>query len=96
MKSAMNMDGPSKGNDAFESVEVSYYAGYKGKETPRRLLMRGRSLPVLQVLSRERVQDSGSGQWIEVFELQLPQIRATLRVHADGRAEIVGRIRQNT
>lgn len=85
------MDSSSRGNGFFEPVEVEYHAGYRGRETPRRLVIAGRPVPVLQVLSRERVQDRSTGNRIEVFKLKLPHSRVTLRVHDDGRAEIAGR-----
>ena len=88
MEPAGNMDNTNSGNGEVRSVKVEYYAGYRGRETPRRLLIEGRPVPVLEVLSRKRVQDQSTGDRIEVFTLRLPRSRVTLRVFEDGRAEI--------
>jgi hypothetical protein len=82
------MSSSDQGNGAFGPVKVVYYEGYKGLETPRELQIEGRCVPVLRVLSRERIQDHRTGHRIEVFKLQLPHSRVTLRVFQDGRAEI--------
>jgi hypothetical protein len=90
MEFVRGMDNPDNKYGAFEPVEVEYYAGCRGRETPRRLLFRGRPVPVLEVLSRKLIQDHATGRRIEVFELRLPETCVTLRVDEDGRAEMAG------
>ena len=69
-------------SSVFEEVRVESYAGYKGEETPRAVILDGTRFVVARVLSRKRVLDSGGGRVREVWRCRLD----------DGRAVIVERL----
>jgi len=50
-----------------ERVGVEFYAGYKGEETPRRLLIKGQRFTIDEVLERKREAIVGGPEWAEVF-----------------------------
>jgi len=50
---------------------VESYAGYKGEETPRAVVLGGRRFAVVRVLSRERVLDPADGSRREVWRCRL-------------------------
>jgi len=71
---------------AFKEVKVECYAGYKGEETPRAVVLDGTRFEVASVLSRERALDRDSGRMREVWRC---------RLH-DGRTVIVERLEGDT
>ena len=69
-------------------IKVLFYAGYKGQETPRQIILDGRAYPVIRVLSRERQCDSLTGRIQDIFCLQLERRIVTVRVDSTGRGEL--------
>jgi len=55
----------------WEPARVECYAGYRGDETPRTIILCGTRLPVASVLSRKRLSDASTGRATEVFECRL-------------------------
>jgi hypothetical protein len=53
--------------DAWNDVQVLFYSGYRGEEAPRAVIMDGREYRIEEVLTRERVLDSKTGETREVF-----------------------------
>lgn len=47
--------------------KVIFYSGHKAEETPRAVVMDGREYRIEEVLTRERVLDSKTGETREVF-----------------------------
>ena len=59
---------------------VVFYAGYKGRETPRAVQLKDRELKVLEVLERRRVQDACRKTEAEVFTCRLEDRRVKIFV----------------
>jgi len=59
---------------------VVFYAGYKGRETPRAVRLKDRELKVLEVLERRRVQDARRKTETEVFTCRLEGRRVKIFV----------------
>lgn len=51
-------------------IQVIFYSGYKGEETPRALVVGGREIPVETVLLRTRRRDEATGRVFEAFRLR--------------------------
>ena len=73
-------------NPVFEEVKVESYAGYKGEETPRAVVLDGKRFVIASILSRNRVLDSDSGRVREVWRCR----------REDGRTVIVERLESGT
>lgn len=58
-------------NPVFEEVRVESYAGYKGEETPRAVVLDGKRFEVVSVLSRKRVLDADGGRMRDVWRCRL-------------------------
>jgi len=71
--------------DATEA-KVEFYAGYKGDETPRAIVLEGRRIKVLSVRARSRVLDAATGSVRETWRCRLD----------DGRTVIVERLDDGT
>jgi hypothetical protein len=69
-------------------VQILFYSGYKGRETPRQIVLDGRAYPVIRVLSRERICDSFTGHIQDIFCLQLKRRVVTVRVDSAGKGEL--------
>jgi len=69
-------------NPVFEKVKVESYAGYKGEETPRAVILDETRFDVASVLSRKRILDSDGGRIREVWHCRL----------VDGRVMIIERL----
>ncbi|OGD11059.1 MAG: hypothetical protein A2Y86_02880 [Candidatus Aminicenantes bacterium RBG_13_62_12] len=48
-----------------------FYSGYKGRETPRAVRVKGREIPVERILGRRRIRDASSGETFEEFTCRL-------------------------
>ena len=73
-------------NSVFAEVKVESYAGYKGEETPRAVVLDGKRFVIASILSRNRVLDSDSGRVREVWRCRLE----------DGRTVVVERLESGT
>jgi hypothetical protein len=69
-------------SSAYKEVNVESYAGYKGEETPRVIVLEGIRHEVMGVLSRKRSLDSGGACMREIWRCCLE----------DGRVVIVERL----
>lgn len=68
-------------------VAVSFYAGYRGEETPRAVDMDGRKFTVDEVLTRSRELDQKTGTISEVFRVRMAG--RVLRIRRAGSGEAV-------
>jgi hypothetical protein len=68
--------------------EVRFYAGHRGREEPKQIILRGRVFPVTSLLSRERVEGGAPGCRHEVFLCRIAPGTIEVRVREDGAAEI--------
>lgn len=71
-------------------VKVIFYSGYKGRETPRAILIGGREHPVEEILWRRRAQDKDSGERYELFRCRVAGREITLRAGPSGEGRILG------
>ena len=55
----------------YERADVECYAGQKGHETPRAVVIEGKRLEVVRVLSRARSLDASSGRMRESWHCRL-------------------------
>ncbi len=53
------------------NFEVRFYAGYKGRETPRAVLIGDRKFNIEKILWRKRARDKKSGQMSEIFKCKM-------------------------
>jgi hypothetical protein len=74
-------------------VKVIFYSGYKGRETPRAVLIGGQEHPVEKILWRRRVQDKDSGERYELFRCRVAGREITLRIGPSGEGRILGSYR---
>ena len=51
--------------------EVRFYAGYKGEEIPRSVVIGSREFKIDEILSRKRVLDQKSGRRMEIYRCQM-------------------------
>jgi hypothetical protein len=69
----------------YELVSVECYAGYKGEEEPRAIVLEGQRFGVAGILSRERTLDGSSGRLREAWRCRLSDGRvATLELLEPG------------
>ena len=68
---------------------IRFYEGYKGKETPRSVIIGNRELKIERVLGRKRVRDERTGKNTEVFTCELEGKRVRLIIYESGKFEIV-------
>lgn len=72
-----------------EGAQVEFYAGFKGRETPRAVVIDGRRRGVTSVLSRQRVLDAASGTMREVWHCGLADGRvATIELLENGACRV--------
>jgi hypothetical protein len=70
-------------------IEVRFYAGYKGEETPRSLVAGGREYPVERVLSRRRCADKETGATFELFTVLVSGKKVLIRRAESGEIRIL-------
>ena len=82
---------PEKKKKDFPSnrFELTFYSGYKGKETPRSVIIGGREFKIDSILERKRVLDERTEKSCEVFTCTIEGQRARLVIHESGEFEIV-------
>jgi hypothetical protein len=68
---------------------IRFYEGYKGKETPRSVIIGNRELKIERVLGRKRVRDERTGKNTEVFTCEMEGKRVRLIIYESGKFEIV-------
>lgn len=55
----------------LNNARVESYAGYRGEETPRAVVLEGERFAVMRVTSRKRVFDRASGKTSEIWRCRL-------------------------
>jgi hypothetical protein len=66
-----NITDPAAARHRWELARVECYAGYRGEETPRAIILCATRFPVAGIISRKRVRDDSSGRTSEIFECRL-------------------------
>jgi hypothetical protein len=77
-------------SDFNSKIEVVFYSGYKGRETPRAILVGDKEHPVEKVLWRKRIQDMESGERHELFRCRVAGKDVTLKISPSGECRILG------
>ena len=74
---------------AAGKASVEFYAGHKGDETPRTIVIDGRRLEVAEILIRTRVIDRAGGPVRDVWRCRLEDGRvATVERFGDGTCRV--------
>jgi len=69
----------------LEDARVESYAGHKGDETPRAVILEGKRFAVLNIISRKRALDRASGKMADIWVCRLDDGRAmTVELLEDG------------
>ena len=68
--------------------ELRFYEGYKGKETPRSVIIGNREFKIDRVLDRKRIRDEKTGKISEVFICEMEEQKVRLIIHDSGKFEI--------
>jgi hypothetical protein len=68
----------------IEEVRVECYAGYKGDETPRAVVLEGERLEIVKVLSRKKVLDRDTGQVRDTWRCRLENGRTVAIERLEG------------
>lgn len=75
----------SKKNAAFE---LKFYEGYKGRETPRSVVLGHREFIIEKILERKRTHDPKTGKTFEVFICKMGGQKVRIALHESGLFEI--------
>ena len=73
-----------------EPLQVIFYAGYKGRETPRAVVLAGREYPVEKIILRKRVREKDTGEAFELMRLRVAGQDATIRISSSGECRLLG------
>lgn len=68
--------------------ELRFYAGYKGEEIPRAVIIGNREFVIDEIATRKRVLDKKSGKTFEVFKCRMEGKPIIIKVHESGEWEI--------
>jgi len=74
-------------------IKVLFYSGYKGRETPRAVVMAGREFPVDEVIWRKKGQDKDTRETYELFRCRIAGQEVTLKVSPSGEGRLLGSCR---
>jgi hypothetical protein len=89
MKSRKNKKRPGFKENEKAKFELRFYAGYKGEEIPKAVIIGSREFVIDKVLSRKRVLDKKSGKTLEVFKCRMEGKPVVIKVHESGEWEII-------
>jgi len=64
--------------------EVRFYAGYKGEEIPRSVIIGSREFKIDEILSRKRVLDRKSGRRMEIYKCMMEGERVEIMKFESG------------
>jgi hypothetical protein len=68
--------------------ELRFYEGYKGKESPRSVIIGCREFKIDSILDRKRVLDARTAKSCEVFTCKIDGQKVRLVIHDSGEFEI--------
>jgi len=69
-------------------TRIRFYAGFKGDETPRTVILSGREYPVERILWRKRIRLTGRSDEFEVFRCRIPGRQVEIRRSPSGKTTI--------
>jgi hypothetical protein len=85
-----------KGDDmAYQNarIKIIFYSGYKGRETPRAVVISGREYPVDEIIWRKRGQDKDTRESFELVRCRVAGQEVTLKISPSGEGRLLGRDR---
>ena len=68
--------------------ELRFYAGHKGYETPRSVIIGSREFKIDRILERSRVCDERTEKTSDVFTCEMEGQKVRITVHESGKFEI--------
>jgi len=68
--------------------ELRFYAGYKGEEIPKSVVIGTTEFIIKEIISRERILDQKSGKMVEVFKCRMEGEIVKIKVYESGEWEI--------
>jgi hypothetical protein len=80
-------------SDQNAGINIIFYSGYKGRETPRAIVVAGREYPVDKVIWRKRGQDKDTREPYELVRCRVAGQEVTLRISPSGECRLLGRPR---
>jgi len=75
----------SKKNAAFE---LRFYEGYKGRETPRSVILGNREFIIEKILERKRIHNPKTGKTTEVFICEISGQKVRIALQDSGLFEL--------
>jgi hypothetical protein len=88
MKFKENKKRPASKEKNKGKFELRFYAGYKGEEIPKAVIIGDREFVIDEITTRERVLDKKSGKRFEVFKCRMEGKPVIIKVHESGEWEI--------
>jgi hypothetical protein len=73
----------------FTKVKVKFYAGHKGEETPRSVLLDDKEFPIDRILERKKILDQKTGEVRDDYTIKLEGRIVVLMIFASGECELV-------
>ena len=73
-------------------IEVLFYSGYKGQETPRAIVAAGREYPIDKIIWRKKGQDQETREPFELVRCRAAGQDVTLKISPSGECRLVGRL----
>ena len=85
MEGCAEMKGNDKKNNRFE---LRFYAGHKGNETPRSVIIGNHEFKINRILERSRVWNERTGKKSDVFICEMEGQKVRITVRESGKFEI--------
>jgi len=79
----------SKKRETLLKFDVIFYSGYRGKETPRAVIIGEREFKIEEIIERKRVMDAVSGERYELFKAKMQEEIIEIRRYDSGGWEIL-------
>jgi len=70
------------------SFKLRFYEGYKGRETPRSVIIGTKEFLIEEILERKRVRNPETGKTIDVFTCKMDGKKVRITLHELGKFEI--------
>jgi hypothetical protein len=77
-------------SDFNSEIQVVFYSGYKGQETPRAVRAGNQEYPVEKVLWRRRVLEKDTGEVHDLFRCRIAGKEYTLKISPSGECRFLG------
>lgn len=72
---------------SWEPVEVIAYAGHRGEESPRTLILEGKRIEVKKILDRWSEEEAETGERRRCFKVKGSDFRTRVVCYDEGRME---------